>query len=241
MVKNRKERKSSPNPPPTSQPTSTHVDHIHSIAVHKLVQSSPLSANTKPQNYKGLYTVALLYLVVNILRLMLDNYLSFGILVQSPNIILHQKDISWAMISCLMQIVPIGMTFWTERVVMGMNRKLCNWIHFVVLGVCFVGTSVVSYFKIWQPLASFIPLLLSSIITLKLVSLICVNHENSKSDKKLTVGVFVYFLMAPTLCFQYEYPRSSHRSWTFLLKRIMEVVSALVGSYFVIFQYQGKL
>eukprot|EP00359_Climacostomum_virens_P000303 CAMPEP_0204897088 /NCGR_PEP_ID=MMETSP1397-20131031/538_1 /ASSEMBLY_ACC=CAM_ASM_000891 /TAXON_ID=49980 /ORGANISM="Climacostomum Climacostomum virens, Strain Stock W-24" /LENGTH=262 /DNA_ID=CAMNT_0052064793 /DNA_START=318 /DNA_END=1106 /DNA_ORIENTATION=+ len=39
---------------------------------------------------------------------------------------------------------------------------------------------------------------------------------------------FLYFIMAPTLCFQFEYPRSSKIRWIWLSKRIGEFVLGLL-------------
>ena len=243
QIKMSKIRKRKPSPKSSSDsleneaPNVGSLIKVHSVSVHTLVQNSQLTS-LKPQNYRGLYTLALLFLGVNVLRLMLDNYLSFGILVHPPNIILHQKDISWAILSTMMQIIPLISTFIVEKWLIKKHYYLSNFIHFIVLAPVFTATCWISYSMIWQPLASFVPLLFSCISLLKIISLVAVNHENL-NDKELTLKHYIYFLLAPTLCFQYKYPKSAARSWSFLFKRLAEVAFAVIGAYILVFQYQG--
>ena len=51
----------------------------------------------------------------------------------------------------------------------------------------------------------------------------------------LTRTRLYYFLIAPTLCYQLEYPRSPTRRYPWLLKRIIEllIISALLGVIWV--------
>jgi diacylglycerol O-acyltransferase-1 len=54
----------------------------------------------------------------------------------------------------------------------------------------------------------------------------------------LRVGSYIYFLAAPTLCYQTCYPQSPHKPRKlFVFKRLNEVVFSLIGMYCLAFQY----
>jgi hypothetical protein len=46
-----------------------------------------------------------------------------------------------------------------------------------------------------------------------------------------------YFVNAPTLCYQTQYPRTSYISWTFVMRRVIEIVFCVALMMFMAEQY----
>lgn len=62
-------------------------------------------------------------------------------------------------------------------------------------------------------------------------------EHNYDLDKMITSSTFLYYLMAPTLCFQLYYPRIPKiRKW-FLAKRCFEFVILVFAQVFVMIQF----
>jgi diacylglycerol O-acyltransferase 1 len=116
----------------------------------------------------------------------------------------------------------------------------------------------ISYFLIWQPFASFLPLTTAIILFLKLISFACVNDDlwnqarllqkAKEKDARLPIQVlypnhlsfysFLYFIVAPTLCYQTSYPITNVKPRPlYILKRLNEVILSLAGMYFLAMQY----
>nr|KAJ3422993.1 hypothetical protein HK105_004952 [Polyrhizophydium stewartii] len=55
----------------------------------------------------------------------------------------------------------------------------------------------------------------------------------------LTLANFAYFAFAPTLCYQTSYPRTKRIRKVFLVKRVIELSTAIAGMYFLSVQYAG--
>ncbi|KAF9935285.1 hypothetical protein FBU30_004860 [Linnemannia zychae] len=53
----------------------------------------------------------------------------------------------------------------------------------------------------------------------------------------ITIGNIGYFYLAPTLCYQPSYPRSTHFRPSFFFKRFFEIITCLGMMYFLIEQY----
>lgn len=85
--------------------------NIHCYTVHTTAQSSPFSKEVAVtyksplQNYRGFLNLAMLFLFVFLVRMMLDNYLLNGFVVQAPNIRLDSEDLQWVFLSLSLQIV----------------------------------------------------------------------------------------------------------------------------------------
>jgi diacylglycerol O-acyltransferase-1 len=140
----------------------------------------------------------------------------------------------------------------------GISRKWINFGHTVNISCTILVSSYISYFLIWQPVASFLPLTTAIVLFLKLISFACVNDdlwnqalllkEAKKNDGEvegqvlyphnLSMNGYVYFLLAPTLCYQTSYPITEQKPRPlFILKRLNEVVLSLAGMYFLAMQY----
>ena len=64
-----------------------------------------------------------------------------------------------------------------------------------------------------------------------------IKEEVLKYPQFLTVKKFWYFMVAPTLCFQFRYPRENQIRWIWLFKRIVEFVICIAILHLIIEQY----
>ncbi|KAI8898282.1 MBOAT, membrane-bound O-acyltransferase family-domain-containing protein, partial [Globomyces pollinis-pini] len=238
------------------------LDSVHSIQIHRS-RVSPLSRDASNQNFRGFFNLSILLLAVSNFRLMLGNFLRFGFLVGFPTISIHERDILWSLTNIFLQIGPIVFTYLLEWNLVKQsfkssnNRILSNYLQILNIMISFTVSCFISYFKIWHPLASVAPLLSSIVLSLKLTSYSFVNSElwyyaktvelAKKNDIPVTVSLpypanislynLVYFIIAPTLCYQPIYPKTERISTTFLLKRLCELFISVLGMYFLAVQY----
>jgi hypothetical protein len=63
------------------------------------------------------------------------------------------------------------------------------------------------------------------------------NPAHIEDASKVSFGEFVYFLMAPTLCFFRSYPRTDRIRLTFIVKQLSLITSTLGFAYLIVMQY----
>jgi diacylglycerol O-acyltransferase-1 len=72
----------------------------HTYRVHAVIRASPLSKESPENNFRGFYNLAMLLLFVLNLRLIIENYLKYGILLSWKGTpFWRQGDMSWAVVS----------------------------------------------------------------------------------------------------------------------------------------------
>lgn len=147
------------------------------------------------------------------------------------------------------------------------GRPVKRFLAFFAAELMVVNLILLLFFPAWiiwthayHPATGFITLMISITLTMKLVSYHVVNFElrklyssPSEEDKEtlralypdcvypanLTLGNLFYFWCAPTLCYQPSYPRFPEKRIrkTFLMKRLLELASAVVAMYVMLEQY----
>lgn len=91
---------------------------IHSRKVHTAVNHSPLSSEAdEAQDYRGFHNLIMLLLFVNNIRLIVENYLKYGLLIKVPIVTLAlEDDIRNGLIICALLPIPIIIAVLNERI-----------------------------------------------------------------------------------------------------------------------------
>lgn len=132
--------------------------------------------------------------------------------------------------------------------------------HGINASLCLLVTTLTVYWKIHHPMIGTVSELHAIIVWLKICSYAFTNrdlrqallkpdtgnslpalYEDAAYPKNITVGNLSYFWWAPTLVYQPVYPRTPSIRWTFVMKRIAEVVSLSIFIWFASAQYAAPL
>uniref|UniRef100_A0A673KYY6 O-acyltransferase n=1 Tax=Sinocyclocheilus rhinocerous TaxID=307959 RepID=A0A673KYY6_9TELE len=204
------------------------------------LQESMLSSASGFKNYRGILNWCVVMLVLSNARLFLENLLRYGILVDPIQVVsLFLKDpYSWPA-ACLVIVsnVFIFVALYTERkLAMGsISEKVGLLIYIFNLTVilCFPMVVVLKLPSI-TPVGGAFALGVYTILFLKLYSYKDVNRwcrertqvkalsNTMTSDDRRTY--MYYFVFAPTLCYELNFPRSESIRMGFLLRRLFEMV-----------------
>ncbi|KAI8971348.1 hypothetical protein BDB01DRAFT_483879 [Pilobolus umbonatus] len=60
-------------------------DYSHTLPIHTLSKASVLSKEAPPENYSGFLRLGMLVLAASIIRLIIENYMKYGLLITIPN------------------------------------------------------------------------------------------------------------------------------------------------------------
>ncbi|KAL1238384.1 Diacylglycerol O-acyltransferase [Trichinella spiralis] len=218
-----------------------------------IAEDSLLCSSNTLTNYRGFFTFSMILLVLSNLRVALENFIKYGLLINHKKILLdyvaHVNTFPVILV-LLVSHLFIWTAFITEK--LSLKNILSNRMVFMIT---FVNTSTILFFPAIIILASDINPLVASfclmcyaILYLKLISYAHVNYwcrcdyflkakggvtdfapnANSSSHKSypanLTIFNLYYFILAPTLCYELNYPRTKKIRKTFLLKRFLEVL-----------------
>uniref|UniRef100_A0A7N6BA57 O-acyltransferase n=1 Tax=Anabas testudineus TaxID=64144 RepID=A0A7N6BA57_ANATE len=221
---------------------------IYCCSCHK-TQESLLSSASGYKNYRGILNWCVVMLVLSNARLFLENLLRYGVLVDPIQVIsLFLNDpYSWPA-ACLVIVsnVFILVALYTERQLSKVSgealRALEHQIGLTIITVltiiCFnpfsltvggafaLGTYTILFLKLYSYKdVNLWCRELSTIKAKKLArSLSCPSpqHFNGKVcyPGNLTIRDMYYFVFAPTLCYELNFPRSPNIRMSFLLRRL---------------------
>ncbi|KNE63615.1 hypothetical protein AMAG_08716 [Allomyces macrogynus ATCC 38327] len=241
---------------------------IHALPAHRREACSPLAPEADLQSYRGLMNVAALTLVVSNLRLIIENFLSWGLLLTLPRNWVGTQDwvVGAACIAFLGCVAAFAYSIEKTSATAGacffviespMRRwALINLIAALVVPTCFV------WFAVRDPITGTAVMGLSVIVVLKLTSYHLVNAElryfynyghnvptyASKSDddraiypRNITVANLVEFLSFPTLCYQPKYPRTDKVHVGKVIKYALETAAAVITMYTLVAQYMRPI
>lgn len=85
------------------------LPYAHALPAHKAITVSPLAPEAPVQDYRGFQNLIMLLLAVNNIRLMVENYLKYGLLIGStPGIRITLDDLRVTAIICV--LLPAALT-----------------------------------------------------------------------------------------------------------------------------------
>uniref|UniRef100_A0A6Q2YHU8 O-acyltransferase n=1 Tax=Esox lucius TaxID=8010 RepID=A0A6Q2YHU8_ESOLU len=211
---------------PLSNPGSYCILSCH------VLQESLLSSASGYRNYRGILNWCVVMLVLSNARLFLENLIKYGILVDPIQVVsLFLKDpYSWpALCLVIVSNVFIMAALYTERrlSVGTISETTGTFLHFVNLTtlLCFPSATVLTLTSM-TPVGGVFALGVFTILFLKLYSYKDVNmwcREIRHSNARTLTHIY-YFVLAPTLCYELNFPRSPRIRKSFLLRRLFEMV-----------------
>ncbi|KAJ1558233.1 hypothetical protein HK096_002806 [Nowakowskiella sp. JEL0078] len=159
--------------------------YSHTLLVHTSIRASPLSKESPEQNYRGFYNLAMLLLFVLNMRLIIENWLKYGLLLSLPGKGIKLTDLKWMFISLCIGPLCLSSAYLTERFAsLFANEKLPKsvsiavfFLHFTTISAVISIPTVISWYKITHPVVSVVPLFFATILFLKLISYVLVNAD----------------------------------------------------------------
>uniref|UniRef100_A0A3Q1F5K1 O-acyltransferase n=1 Tax=Acanthochromis polyacanthus TaxID=80966 RepID=A0A3Q1F5K1_9TELE len=209
---------------------------VETVRCHK-TQESLLTSTSGFNNYRGVLNWCVVMLVLSNARLFLENLLKYGVLVDPVQVIsLFLNDpYSWPA-ACLVIVsnVFIVVALYTERQLSkGSFSELVGFlVHCINFALMLTfPAAVVLLVPSVTPVGGAFVLGTYTILFLKLYSYKDVNlwcrELSTVKAKKLarSLSYMYYFVFAPTLCYELNFPRSPKIRMHFLLRRLSEMVS----------------
>jgi diacylglycerol O-acyltransferase-1 len=225
----------------------------HSNAVHVNAHHSPLSKEAPVQDYRGFVNLAMLLLFVSNLRLVFENYMKYGVLLTDPLNGIPNQDYVYFAQCMVVAVLNILTSYALEKIAvasLGWYKIIRIAIVLNIVLSLFAPTAI-TWYLIYHPMIGIIAIMQSVILFMKLISYHLVNYDlqrlcEEKEEppypelpypQNVTFGNLIYFWCAPTLCYQPVYPRTEHIRKFFLVKRTIELISALLMVFFLLHQY----
>ncbi|XP_078367588.1 diacylglycerol O-acyltransferase 1-like isoform X1 [Oculina patagonica] len=219
--------------------------------------SESLITSSTFDNFKGFLNLGFVLLILSNFRVALDNVLKYGLLIDPVQVttIFLEDPYRWPSASLVIfSNVFIQVSFFTEKLLASgkISERFGRCVHiFFLLTMLIVACTVVLVFQP-PPWAALIAVMWYTTVWLKMVSYISVNlwHRsglmkqpekdghiaNGKHEtaclvvypNNLTQRDLYYFVFAPTLCYELNFPRNARIRKRFLIRRIIEFIF-LVG------------
>ncbi|KAF0045363.1 hypothetical protein F2P81_001892 [Scophthalmus maximus] len=204
------------------------------LSCHK-IQESLLSSASGYNNYRGILNWCVVMLVLSNARLFLENLLRYGVLVDPIQVIsLFLNDpYSWPA-ACLVIVsnVFVLVALYTERQLSksSFSELVGYLVHCINMATILTfPAAVVLLVPSVTPAGGAFVLGVYTILFLKLYSYKDVNmwcrELSTAKAKKLarSLSYMFYFVFAPTLCYELNFPRSPKIRMSFLLRRLFEM------------------
>lgn len=225
---------------------------IHCRPVHAENTPSPFSKESPEQNYRGFLNLTVLLLFVSMARLVLENFRKYGFLLSVPGAGISLQDALLGVVSLSLLWVNALVAFSLERVLVRSPSLYGGLLYGTMVignisGLLLVPTWIV-WTHMYHPLLGFIVLFIPLVLSMKIISYHLVNAElrqlkmpglypKCPYPSNITISNLLYFMMAPTLCYQPVYPRTERIRKKFLIKRLLELIACLGVIHLLTEQY----
>ncbi|XVE97962.1 hypothetical protein REPUB_Repub03eG0064300 [Reevesia pubescens] len=223
------------------------------VPAHRNIKESPLSSDAifKQQSHAGLFNLCIVVLVAVNSRLIIENLMKYGWLIKSGFWFSSKSLSDWPLFMCCLTlpIFPLA-AFVVEKLVQQnyISEPVVVFLH-VIISTTAVLYPVIVILRCDSAFLSGVALMLfACIVWLKLVSYAHTNNDMRSLAKSAEKGSLdhiydvsfkslVYFMVAPTLCYQTSYPRTPavRKSWVVRQFIKLMIFTGLIG--FIIEQY----
>jgi diacylglycerol O-acyltransferase-1 len=214
-------------------------DHMPHVQFEQ--RPSMLSSEHPDNSYRGFVNVIIILLIMANIRIVIQNLLKYGVLVQPSNILYLAKVPNVVLTVSIW--LYIFLAYAIEMLHGVVPAKVFFSLHWMNAAAAFFGP----WYGIWclqtDPGGGIIALTFAATAFMKITSffLMCeqLREEYAAKDKhfKATLNQWLYFVATPTLVFRESYPRTKVIRWGWLLRRVFEFVGLWAGIFIVATQY----
>ncbi|KAF9930392.1 hypothetical protein FBU30_000523 [Linnemannia zychae] len=119
-----------PKPEDLKSSKRTGKSYRHTFAVHTKPAPSPLSKEAPPESYRGFVNLGMLLLFGNNVRLIIENYQKYGILISLPGSKVSKED--WILTALAHLLVPLNVILsyqlerWAMKTAIGHRKRLAE-------------------------------------------------------------------------------------------------------------------
>ncbi|XP_072999250.1 diacylglycerol O-acyltransferase 1-2 isoform X2 [Typha latifolia] len=230
-----------------------------SAPAHWKVRESPLSSDEIfKQSHAGLFNLCIVVLIAVNGRLMIENLMKYGLLIRAGFWFSSRSMRDWPLLMCCLSLpaFPFG-AFAVEKLAQHkfITEPLVIFLHVLLTTAAIIYPVFVILKFDSAVLSGFTLMFLASIVWLKLVSYAHTNYDirtlsktinkddmcSSSIDldnlKSVSLKSLVYFMVAPTLCYQPSYPRTTCIRKGWVIRQLIKCLlfTGLMG--FMIEQY----
>ncbi|KAJ8417485.1 hypothetical protein AAFF_G00287120 [Aldrovandia affinis] len=231
---------SDPDSDPDSEPDSD------MFCCHR-VQDSLLSSASRFTDYRGILNWIIILLVLTHAHLFLENFIQHGFLIDLWKVLEHLIEDEWPSAYLIMAANVFSLAALLLERCQDMGRISSSMGHCLHLGnlvvlMLFPAAVILQCDTYISTAGALLSLCIYAVLGLKLYSYQeanswyrqeqvrspgirhCISQENGERTDHLTLGDLYYFLLAPTLCYQRDFPRTPNVRFNFLLQRLLEMV-----------------
>ncbi|CAI9100624.1 OLC1v1037757C1 [Oldenlandia corymbosa var. corymbosa] len=239
--------------------SSSKFTYRPSAPAHRRIKESPLSSDAIfKQSHAGLFNLCIVVLVAVNSRLIIENLMKYGWLIRTGFWFSPRSLGDWPLLMCCLSlpVFPLA-AFSVEKLVQKnyISEPVAVFLHVVISATAILYPVVVILRCESAVLAGVILMLFACIVWLKLISYAHTNYDMRALSKSLEKGeevpsyfgtdctydisfkALLYFMVAPTLCYQTSYPRTTCIRKGWVVRQLIKLIifTGLMG--FIIEQY----